>query len=135
MQDLTRDTISENLSKRLVPQPAVTLPVISAPVKPILSPAEVRKNEILATLGCLQPLPAKPAEMTFVQNLSSSVDIFVKPATSSVAAAVVEAATSVAAATSVSLTVPSSSSSPTSKALRSQHYKTFLYFLTDAVAK
>jgi hypothetical protein len=129
MQDLTRDTISENLSKRLVPQPAVTLPVISAPVKPILSPAEVRKNEILATLGCLQPLPAKPAEMTFVQNLSSSVDIFVKPATSSVAAAVV------AAATSVSLTVPSSSSSPTSKALRSQHYKTFLYFLTDAVAK
>jgi len=130
MQDLTRDTISENLSKRLVPpQPAVTLPVISAPVKPILSPAEVRKNEILATLGCLQPLPAKPAEMTFVQNLSSSVDIFVKPATSSVAAAVV------AAATSVSPTVPSSSSSPTSKALRSQHCKTFFYFFTDAVAK
>jgi hypothetical protein len=120
MQDLTtRDTISENLSKRLVPpQPAVTLPVISAPVKPILSPAEVRKNEILATLGCLQPLPAKPAEMTFVQNLSSSVDIFVKPAASSVAAAA-------AAATSVSPTVPSSSSSPTSKALRSQHCKTF----------
>ena len=115
MEELTRDIISENLSPRIAGMPTITLPNVPPPPKPILSPAEVRKNEIFATLGCLQPLPAKSAEMTFVKPLSSSVDIFMKPSPMAPAPAMALSPPSLLMSP---LSPSSQSTSPTSKALR-----------------
>ena len=57
IQDLTLNIISANLA----PKPATSAPII-LPSKPVLNPVEARKNELLASMAFMQPLPAKLPE-------------------------------------------------------------------------
>jgi hypothetical protein len=59
IQDLTLNIISANLAAK----PATALPIV-LPSKPILNPIEVRKNELLASMAFMQPLPAKLPEIS-----------------------------------------------------------------------
>ena len=97
IEDLTRGIISENLTPKPTGQPKVSLPLS----KPVLSATEVRKNELLASLAFLQPLPAK------LPDVISKASNFAKPFSSPEALA-----------SDVFQKSESSNTSPTSKALR-----------------